>query len=363
MEKDLNKHKYWLTLGRNVRFTAKYFFELYATNKPIEDLFHLSSTDLRKLGISDKCLQELVASREKFGSEQVLNELIKNHIEAILYFEPEYPESLKQIYDPPFILYKKGPADLNRVCIGVVGSRRLTDYGVQVTEKIAGDLAASGITVVSGLALGIDTIAAQAALNRGGTTIAVLGCGLNQIYPSSNVRLAQEIMGKGAIVTEYPFNASPAKYTFPMRNRIISGLSQGLLVTEAAEKSGSLITAASALDQNREVFAVPGNIFNLNSQGTNNLIKAGAHVVTSSQDILSEFGIMNTETLLSAKEIKGDSETERAIIGCLLPEPKHIDLIILETKLPQHDISAALTIMEISAKVKQLGGNVYRLNN
>jgi DNA processing protein len=364
VEKSLNDYKYWLTLGRNVRFTASLFNELFALNMPISSIFELTEGELRKQNLSEKCIREFISARRIYKPERVLSELEKNQIEPVFYFEKDYPELLRQTYCPPFILYKKGSGDLNQFCIGIVGSRRPTDYGIRATEKLAGDLAANGVCVVSGLALGLDAVAHQAAMTEGGSTIAVVGSGLNVIYPSTNVAVAKEIVDSGgAIISEYPFDTHPTKYGFPARNRLISGISQGLLVTEAAAGSGSLITAKMALDQNREVFAVPGSIFNLNSAGTNNLISAGAHVATSAQDIFDEFGISHPEIVTKARKIKGDDAVELAIIDCLEIEPKHIDIIVKETGLSQSDISAAITLMEISAKLKHLGSNVYRLNN
>lgn len=363
MEKNLEEYIYWLVLGRNVRFSATLFHEVYALDMAIQEVFSSPEAKLKQLGLSDRCVTELLFARKTFKPERVLKELSSNKIEPVFYFENDYPGLLKQTYHPPFILYKKGTADLNQLCIGVVGSRKPTDYGVRATEKLAGDLAASGICVVSGLALGIDAIAHQAALNEGGPTIAVLGSGLNMIYPSTNFAIARAIVESGgAIISEYPFDVHPSRQSFAVRNRLISGMSQGLLVTEAATGSGSLITAKMALEQNREVFAVPGSIFNLNSVGTNSLVAAGAHITTSVQDIFDEFGISNPEIINRMRGITGNNEVESAIIKALEIEPKHIDQILILTGLTQSDISAAITIMEISAKVKHLGGNIYRLN-
>jgi DNA processing protein len=363
VEKDLEHYKHWLTIGRNVRFTAALFNELYALNLPIEELYLLSASKLKSLGLSDRCVKQLQLSRDTYNPEKVLREITNNGIEPVFIFEADYPQILKQIFDPPFILYKKGPADLNQLCVGIVGSRRPTDYGTRATEKIASDLALSGVTVVSGLAIGIDAIAHQAALNEGGVTIGVIGCGLNHIYPSSNLALGKEMVEKGAIISEFPFDTIPLRQNFPARNRIISGLSQGLVVTEAAEGSGSLITAVSALNQNREVFAVPGSIFNLNSKGTNNLIRNGAHMCTSAQDILEEFNISCPEAVAEIRKILPATEEEGQIIACIQGEPRHIDEIIRLTGLSQSIVGSTLTLMELSAKVKHLGGNVFRLNS
>jgi len=362
VEKNIEDYIYWLTLGRNARFTASLFLEVFALDAPINNLFELPDSKLRALKLSKRCLKEFIFSKENYKPENVLHELKQNNIEPVFIFENDYPELLKQIYDPPFILYKKGTAKLNQLCIGVVGSRRPSDYGLRVTEKITSELAMGGVTVVSGLAIGIDTAAHKGALSGGGQTIAVIGCGLNQIYPSSNFRLSREIIGNGAIISEYPFDTPPLKQNFPARNRIISGISQGLIVTEAAESSGSLITALSALNQNREVFAVPGNIFSLASIGTNNLIKSGAHVLTSVQDVYDEFGFSCPEVVSEMRQAVGSNKTEKTIIEVLRLEPKHIDEISKKAGLSQSEISSAITIMEISGKIKHIGGMVYRIN-
>jgi DNA processing protein len=362
VEKSLEDYVHWLVLGRNVRFNAALFFEVFATKAPIATIFECSKNKLSALGLSERCVRELMRAKETYTVEQVLRELRGNNIEPIFWFENDYPENLKNIYNPPFILYKKGPLKLSGLAIGIVGSRRVTDYGIQVTEKLSGGLARSGITIVSGLALGVDSVAHRSAIDAEGNTIAVIGCGLNQVYPSSNLALGKQIMENGAIISEFPFGTTPQKQNFPARNRIISGLSMGLLVTEAAECSGSLITATAALDQNKEVFAVPGSIFNKNSMGTNNLIKAGARPVTDIQDIFDEFGIKTPIVTNSLRTSEGKTNAESAILALLEQEPLHIDTIVKSTKLPQAEVSAAITLLEISAHIKHLGGNIFRLN-
>lgn len=363
MDKLLEKHKLWLTLGKNPTFTARLFKEIYTLKEPIENIFFAEESELKKFGLSNKCIQEIVIARDKYVPEKVIDELNKRGIRPLFIFDKEFPSRLREIADPPFLLYVRGNVNWEQLMICIVGSRNMTDYGIQTTEKIASDLAANGVIVVSGLALGIDAIAHQATINEGGTTVAVLGHGIDRVYPSSNVQIAKDILEHGAIISEYPCGVHPAKHTFPARNRIISGLCQGLVVTEAAEGSGSLITARSALEQNREVFAVPGSIFNLNSAGTNNLIKMGAHPITSVQDIFDEFGISHPEVATSFREIVGSSDEERAIIDILRLEPKHIDEITRVSGLSHSAVSTALTMMEVGGKVKHLGNMTFRLNN
>jgi len=363
VDKLLTKHKLWLTLGKNPSFTAVLFGEIYALSESIETIFHATENELKKLHLSPKCIQEIVKSRDTYDPEDVIAELDKRDVKPLFIFDPAFPSQLREIADPPFLLYVRGEVNWEQMMIGVVGSRNMTDYGIQTTEKIAADLAANGVVVVSGLALGIDAVAHKATIDEGGTTVAVLGNGVDMVYPSTNLGLAKEILEHGAIISEYPCGVHPAAYTFPARNRIISGLCQGLVVTEAAEGSGSLITARSALEQNREVFAVPGSIFNLNSFGTNSLIKMGAHPITSVQDIFDEFGIAHPEVATSFRKIAGATDDERTIIDILRLEPKHIDEIIHVTGLSHATVSSTLTIMEVGGKIKHLGNMTFRLNN
>jgi len=362
VDKILSKHKYWLTLGKSISMTAHILHEIYASEHPIEEVFLADEHDLKKFKLSESAIREIVKARNEHDPESVIDELDKRNITPLFIFDPSYPSRLAEIADPPFLLYVRGEVNWEQAMIGIVGSRNMTDYGVQVTEKIASDLAANGIIVVSGLALGIDAVAHQATINEGGQTVAVLGCGIDRVYPSSNLVLAKQILEQGAIISEYPCGTHPAKQNFPARNRIISGLCMGLVVTEAAEGSGSLITARSALEQNREVFAVPGSIFNINSFGTNSLIKMGAHPITSVQDIFDEFGIAHPEVATSFREIVGATDDERTIIDILRLEPKHIDEIIKVSGLPHSAVSSALTIMEVGGKIKHLGNMTFRLN-
>jgi DNA processing protein len=276
--------------------------------------------------------------------------------------DKEYPAILKEIHDPPKELYIKGEiTSQDKVAIAIVGTRKFTQYGKQVAYDISGNLAKLGITIVSGLARGIDAFAHEAALESGGRTIAVLGSGLDResFFPSSNWSLSEKIAKQGAIITEYPFGTRGTHFTFPQRNRIVSGLSLGVVVIEAPEESGALITASLALEQNREVFAVPGNIYEKNSQGTNKLIKMGAKLVTGIEDILEE---LNLTHLLSAEKkinYKPENKEEEVVLSLLSIKPVHIDEIIKQSKMPASSVNSTLMILELKKVVKNLGKNNF----
>jgi len=277
--------------------------------------------------------------------------------------DEEYPKPLKKIPDAPEILYVKGQLLPNETCFGIVGTRRCSDYGKQVALEIAGELAEAGITIVSGLAPGIDTFSHLACVEKNKRTIAVLGTGIDEksIYPKSNIGLARKILETGGcLVSELPPGTHGSKITFPERNRIISGLSLGVLVVEAKMKSGSLITARRALEQKRKLFAVPGFIYSSNSKGTNRLIKEGAILAENSQDILKKLNLPLREKVSG---VNPKNQTEALIIRSLQEGPLHVDEIIKRTKLNTQIVSTTLSVMEISGKLRNLGGNIYALSN
>jgi DNA processing protein len=289
-----------------------------------------------------------------------------------------YPSSLREIYDPPIVLYVKGAWSdcLDRPCIGVVGSRRCSTYGQNAANMLARDLAERGVTVVSGFARGIDAAAHRGAMEANGRTVAVLGTGIDEVYPREHRKLAAEILDRGgALVSQFPLGTPPVSENFPYRNRIISGLSLGVVVVEAAENSGSLITARLAMEQNREVFAVPGNITSRNSFGTNYLIKgAGAKLVQQWQDIASELPQPVAASLLPppfserknpvAERLafvpEGLSPAETCVFKLLTPDsPAHVDWLFDKSKLPISELTAALLSLEIRELVRALPGRCF----
>jgi len=290
---------------------------------------------------------------------------ITQTIKKITINDKEYPEQLKEIHDPPQELYTKGEIkNQDKVAVAIVGTRKYSQYGKQVAFDISGKLARLGITIVSGLARGIDTFAHQAALENGGRTIAVLGSGMDKksFSPSCNYDLGEKISQNGAVITEYPEGTQGAFYTYPQRNRIISGLSLGVVVIEAPEESGALITANFALEQNREVFAIPGDIYAKNSQGTNKLIKMGAKSVTDINDILEELNLTHLLTM-ERKQVKPESKEEEIILYLLSAQPTHIDEIIIKSGLSPSAVNSTLMMLELKKAIRNLGNNNFILCN
>ncbi len=317
---------------------------------------------LLEIGVPVKVIDLLLQTRQKLDPNQYLENITKEEIKWVTLFDENYPKRLAQIYDPPIVLFYKGeilPED--QKAIAIVGSRKMTGYGREVTKLFAKELVNSGMTVVSGLARGVDSQAHRSALEEGGRTIAVLGGGIKFIYPPENIGLAQEIILHGAIISEFPPEYPSLPGNFPARNRIISGLSLATLVTEAAEDSGSLITARVALEQGREVFAIPGPITSLLSKGPIDLIKEGARVVTDPKEILEELGLGQVKSL-KLKVKNGDfTEEERNILNLLQNENMQIDEICRFLNQPTSVVLSTLLKMEITGLIKNLGNGVYCL--
>ncbi len=320
--------------------------------------------ELQKLSIFQNVINLLLETRKKLVPEKYLEYIQKCGISWVTSFDEKYPRLLKEISDPPIILYYKGDIVEDGKTIAVVGTRKMTGYGGLVTEKFVSGLVEAGITIVSGLARGVDTQAHKTTVKLEGRTLAVLGGGLNRIFPPENTRLAGEIAsGFGAVISEFPPDHPSLPGNFPARNRIISGLSKAVLVTEAAEDSGSLITAKLALEQGRDVFAIPGPITSDLSQGPLLLIKQGAKLVTEVEEILEEIGLTRFKnTDLRIKNENELNEMEKKILEVLQSESKHIDEICRELQCSAALVSASLIKMEIFGLVKNMGaGNYIRI--
>lgn len=330
-----------------------------------EKVFSASKKELTEVdGIREKTANSIKTFRLEEEIKDELNRIGKSGVNTLTINDDEYPSGLKTIYDPPHVLYVKGQLMENdAIAVAIVGSRSPTTYGKLVTEKISMELSARGVTIISGMARGIDSIAHKSAIARGGRTIAVLGCGLNVIYPPENFKLMDEIISHGAVISEFPMSARPDKMNFPQRNRIISGLSLGTLIVEAAEKSGSLITARHAVEQGREVFAVPGSINSPKSKGANKLIKSGAKLVENAEDIIDEFPSDVRSFLKSPKkEIKEDSNLagdEKHIFSLIDTESRHIDTIVEHSNLPVSVVSGILVKLELKGLVRQISGKMF----
>jgi len=326
-------------------------------------IWEASHDSLLATKLNENLINEFVIKRKQINPDSEIENLQKENVKTVSSFDINYPRLLKEIHNHPFLLYYKG--DLNNISeetIAVVGSRKITNYGRQVTERIVEELVAQDVSIVSGLALGVDSVAHISAIKSNKKTIAVLGSGLDRqnLYPASNRGLAEEIVEKkGLIISEYPLSTLPLKHNFPMRNRIISGLSLGTLVIEAGESSGALITSKFALEQNREVFAIPGNINQPMSVGTNNLIKQGAKLVQSAQDIFEELNIKQIKEFHHNQTINPDSKEEAEILKQLSNEQKHINELVKSSDFNITQVNSTLMLLEMKGLVKNLGNNTY----
>lgn len=333
----------------------------------LEEIWQAEIPELISAGWEQNIAADFVVWRETRPEEKILNDLTKTKVKTVCLDDPEYPTLLKEINDPPLVLFYRGELpNSKQIAVAVVGTRRCTNYGKQVCQEIVENLANMGILIVSGLALGIDGIAHEATLKMKGKTIAVLGSGVesSRIYPPSHRSLAERIIvGGGAVISEYPPGFTPTKYSFPMRNRIIAGLTLGSLIIEAPIKSGSLITARAALDYNRDVFAIPHPINSIMGTGNNNLLKLGAKCVTSADDIAEALNLSGLTQLAIPLSPKADTANEDAIIKTLSREPKSIDNIIKESGLDSPTTMSTLTLMEMKGYVRNLGGMMYVVKN
>jgi DNA processing protein len=345
-----------------------------------EAVYSATRAELEQLRLVPEAIDTIIGRDLQAAAEAEIKLVRKLSGDILLLDDGVYPSSLREIYDPPIVIYVKGSWSecLDQPCIAVVGSRRCSTYGQNAALMIARDLAQRGVTVVSGFARGIDAAAHRGALEAGGRTVAVLGTGIDECYPRDHRKLAAEILDKGgALVTQFPLGTPPVSENFPYRNRIISGLSLGVVVVEASENSGSLITARLAMEQNREVFAIPGNITSRNSFGTNYLIKgAGAKLVQQWQDIATElppqiaakllpppFGEKKKEQSLADRLAfvpEGLSRTESSIFRLLTPDaPSHIDTLIGQSRLPISELTSALLSLEMRELIRALPGKCF----
>lgn len=354
--------KYWVAfsgisgIGRvRVSQLKEYFGSLQAA-------WGAPQAELKQAGLDSRSLAAVAARRPEICPDAEMEKLQRHKVTVLVHEDPLYPAKLKEIYDYPPVLYVRGALQAeDEPGLAIVGTRRPTIYGKQVTEEIVSDLTRSGITIVSGLARGVDSVAHRAALDAGGRTVAVFACGLDIVYPGENARLAQAILERGALVSEHPLGVKPKPESFPMRNRIMSGLSLGVLVVEAGEKSGALITARQAVEQNREVFAIPGSILSPASQGTNRLIQEGAKLVRNYTDILEELNLTIVVRQGEIREFSPANEVESAVLTHLSAEPNHIDEICRRSGLAMPEVSSTLAMLELKGMAKQVGSMNYVL--
>ncbi len=367
---------YWLALALTPGLGPTRIKKLIEHFGTAERVFHASLTELEAMGMRAVSAQSIATGKSVELAQQECVKAAEAGARIISLSDPEYPSRLKEIYDPPVILFVKGSVEvLAQPGIAMVGTRHPTPYGSGMAERLSTDLAARGLVIISGLARGIDTASHRGAVAAKGKTVAVLGTGIDVMYPRENTRLTEQIIALGgALITEFPVGTSPAPQNFPIRNRIISGMSAGVLVVEAAEYSGTRITSRLALEQNRDVYAVPGNVTNKNSWGPNTLIKQGAKLVATWEDVWEELPT-DVQVALSAMQNESpEPETaslfpdevtsphERKILKLLkADESTHIDQLVelLENEMSSSEIFAALFELELNGKVKQLPGKNF----
>src|SRR5262245_20054800 len=372
--------KEWVELNMTPGIGPRVAAKLLERFGSAEAVYNATRTELEQLRLLPESIDTIISRDLRARAEAEIRTVRKLDADILLLDDGVYPAALREIFDPPIVIYVKGAWStcLDQPCVGIVGSRKCSTYGQNAALMLARDLAQRGVTIVSGFARGIDASAHRGALEAGGRTVAVLGTGIDECYPRDHKRLASEILDSGgALVTQFPLGTPPVSENFPYRNRIISGLSLGVVVVEASENSGSLITARLAMEQNREVFAIPGNITSRNSFGTNYLIKgAGAKLVQQWQDIATELPPQIAANLLPSRfgEKKKDQSlvdrlafvpeglprTESSVFRLLAPDaPSHIDTLIDQSRLPISEITSALLSLEMRELVRALPGKCF----
>lgn len=370
-QEENNKLLSWLSLCALVRGDYRRLEKLSKLFPQIERVFEAPENDLIRVGLEKDLINQLLSGQALEQGKKIEAWLMKNNFWIICKDDPDYPSLLKEINYPPFVLFGAGKREvLNQPAVAIVGTRRPSPYGRSMAETLAADLASRGLVIVSGLARGIDSLAHEAAL-KNGQTVAVLGSGLQKIYPPENRGLLKKIAAQGAVISEYPPDLPPLAHHFPWRNRLISGLSLGVIVIEASAKSGSLITARLALDQNREVMAVPGRAGSELSQGTNALIKAGAKLVENWEDVVSELPSPLRDAILwreklgeNKKKVEPLDEEERLIMSCLSPEEVlSLDELVIRSQKSAGELLSILLRLEIKGLVLTFPGPAYQRRN
>jgi len=354
--------RYWVGFNKVAGIGASRLRALLDYFGDLETAWNAAQHDLRRAGLDRRSLANLLRVRATLDLDAEMARIEKAGVQVLTWESDEYPPNLRAIYHAPPVLYVRGRLETrDEWAVAVVGTRRASVYGKEAARMLGTGLAQAGVTVVSGLAWGIDTVAHRACLDAGGRTIAVLGCGVDIVYPRQNARLAAEIAEQGALVSEYALGTRPDARNFPPRNRIISGLTLGTVVVEADLGSGALITAKFALEQGRDVFAVPGSIFAKGSRGTNHLIQQGAKLVRDVGDVLEELNLTMVSEQAQARAVLPANETEALLLEHLSAEPRHIDDLVRAVRLPTAQVSSTLALMELKGMVRQVGGMHYVL--
>lgn len=363
MKSEIEGKKYWIALNMTPRLTPNRFHLLLENFQDPKKVWAASENELQRIPGFKKFAKSFCQNRAKVNLDKELEEIEANNLRIVTLEDEHYPSTLKNLSTPPPVLYLKGEyTKQDELALAIVGTRRCTPYGKLAAEKIAKELTKAGFTIVSGMAVGIDSAAHKGALAGHGRTIAVLGSGFSHIYPRENLDLMKRIVDCGCVISEFYTDFWPTKWSFPQRNRVISGLARGTLVAEAPQKSGALITAKLALEQGKEVFAIPGSINNENSRGTHKLIKEGAKLVENIRDIIEEFPYLKTileDRSPESKEKPPLSNQEEEVLEALSYQPVHIDEVIESTGLTVTQISSVLLSLQMKDLIREVQGKRY----
>jgi DNA processing protein len=362
---ELEAKRYWIALTLIPNLSPRKFHILLGSFSSPQEIWEAPFSRLKEIPGFAESAETFCAHRERVNIDRALEQIVQLGLSVVTLDDAQYPEPLRAIPDSPPVLYLRGEyVDKDKLAIAIVGTRRATAYGQRIAQQFAGELGRLGFTIVSGLAEGIDTAAHRGALQEGARTIAVIGSGFARLYPQSNAKLLEEIISNGCALTEFAPEVAPERWTFPQRNRIISGLSRGVLVVEAPQESGALITARWALEHNREVFAVPGSILHESHRGCHKLLKEGAKLVESVTDILEEF--KDLRALFTVRRERPApaqrpqlSPLEEKIFSVLEFEPMHFDEIVSKTGLSVGEVSEGLLTLSLQGVVQELVGKHY----
>lgn len=359
----MEDEKYIMWLSRVEGMTGKKLERVLARFDAAEEVFRASGRTLREAGVDDETARRIERDQDDARLASYCRELQNQNIRFMSRFNSDFPSYLNEIPDPPAGLYVMGRLPgKDLIMLGVIGSRRCSEYGLTTAHRISAGVAAHGVVVVSGMARGIDSQAHRGALEAGGLTVAVLGCGVDVCYPSENRALKEKIIENGCVVSEYPPGTRALPAYFPARNRIISGLCRAVVVVEAARRSGTRITVDQALNQGRDVYAVPGNITSKLSEGTNDLIKSGASLIAGYEDVLHNLGVsFDIDKKAEAENRKAEKllPVERLVYNCVGGEPVNLEEIVRKTGLPVQDVSSQLVLLEMEALIRKLPGQRY----
>lgn len=356
----LHPKAYWVAFNKVAGIGPTRLAALLAICGSIEAAWRASIHQLQAAGLDKRTQENLLQARRELDLAQEWQRIEKADVQVFTWDDADYPANLREVEAPPPVLYVRGTiVEQDLLAVALVGTRRASAYGREVAHLAATQLAQQQVTVISGLALGVDAIAHRAALDAGGRTLAVLGSGVDQIYPAQNRELGKAIINQGALISEYPLGTRPEANNFPPRNRIISGLSRGVVVVEAGQQSGALITASFAADQGRDVFAVPGSILHPGSFGCNHLIREGATPFLSVADLLEQLDFTTFSVQSRVRQSTPADPLESQLLGTLSRDPRHIDDIARQVAWPAAQVSSLLIMMELKGLVKQVGGLNY----